>query len=177
MADAKTPTSEIAPAITLTLRGLTIFVYNLKGLRELVFQSRGHLLMARDPKLRVKRVYDPPAPSDGARILVDRLWPRGMKKQAACLDAWVKEIAPSDALRKRFGHDPARWHEFQERYSAELDANPEAWRDLLERAQKETVTLLFSAHDSEHNNAIALKLYLEKCESRTGLKRAGKKRG
>lgn len=132
--------------------------------------------MPRRLKVRIKRVYDPPAPSDGARILVDRLWPRGLKKETARLDAWVREVAPSDALRKWFGHDPARWRDFQERYSAELDANAEAWHELLERARKETITLLYAAHDSEHNNAAALKLNLEKSGSRAGPKRAGKRR-
>lgn len=132
--------------------------------------------MPRGLKLQVKRVYDPPAPSDGARILVDRLWPRGLKKQAARLDAWLKDIAPSDELRKWFGHDPARWQQFQGRYFAELDANPAACRDILERAEKETVTLLYAAHDSEYNNAVAVKLYLEKSAGRTVLKRAGKRR-
>ncbi|MFB3923675.1 MAG: DUF488 domain-containing protein [Terriglobia bacterium] len=127
-------------------------------------------------KLRVKRVYDPPAPGDGARILVDRLWPRGLKKEAARLDAWLKDTSPSDALRKWFGHDPARWQEFQERYFAELDANPEAWRELLGRARKETVTLLYAKRDSERNNAVALKLYLEKSRTPTRAKRPVKKR-
>ncbi len=111
--------------------------------------------------VRVKRVYDPPAPEDGRRFLVDRLWPRGVKKEALRLDAWLKELAPSDALRRWFGHDPARWEEFQRRYFAELEAKPEAWRPLLEAAREGTVTLLFSARDDEHNNAVALKAFLE----------------
>ena len=110
----------------------------------------------------VKRVYDPPAPGDGRRFLVDRLWPRGVKKEALKLDGWLKEVAPSDELRRWFGHDPAKWEEFQQRYFAELEAKPEAWRPLLEAARKGTVTLLFSARDEAHNNAVALKAFLER---------------
>ena len=112
-------------------------------------------------RIRVKRVYDPPSPEDGARLLVDRLWPRGLKREAAHLDGWHKEVAPSDELRRWFGHDPARWDEFCRRYFAELDARPEAWRPLLEAAKKGAVTLLFGAQDTQHNNAVALKAYLE----------------
>jgi uncharacterized protein YeaO (DUF488 family) len=110
--------------------------------------------------IHTKRVYEPPAPSDGARFLVERLWPRGMKKEALHLDGWLKEVAPSDALRRWFGHDPARWDEFVRRYRAELDAHPEAWQPLLEAALHGTVTLLFSARDEVHNNAVALQHYL-----------------
>lgn len=111
--------------------------------------------------IRVKRVYEPAARSDGARFLVDRLWPRAVKKEGFHLTAWLKDLAPSDGLRKWFGHDPKRWAEFRHRYRAELDGNPEAWRPLLEAARKGTVTLLFSARDEEHNNAVALRAYLE----------------
>lgn len=111
--------------------------------------------------IQAKRVYDPPAPEDGKRFLVDRLWPRGVKKEALQLDGWLKDVAPSDALRKWFGHDPAKWEEFRERYFAELEAKPEAWRPLLEAARQGTVTLLFSARDEAHNNAVALKAFLE----------------
>ena len=111
--------------------------------------------------IRLKRVYEPARPADGERFLVERLWPRGIKKEALRLDGWLPEVAPTPALRKWFHHDPARWAEFQERYRAELDARPEAWTPLLEAAHKHTVTLLFSARDVEHNNAVALKLYLE----------------
>lgn len=111
--------------------------------------------------IKVKRVYASPAPDDGQRFLVDRLWPRGVKKEALQLDGWLKDVAPSDALRKWFGHDPAKWEEFQERYFAELEAKPEAWRPLLEAARQGTVTLLFSARDEAHNNAVALKAFLE----------------
>lgn len=110
--------------------------------------------------IRVKRVYDPPTPDDGFRVLVDRLWPRGFKKEAAALDAWRKDIAPSDGLRRWFGHDPARWEEFQRRYEAELETNPEGVQWLLERARKGRLTLCYSARDSEHNQAVALRAYL-----------------
>ncbi|MFO7177707.1 MAG: DUF488 domain-containing protein [Pseudomonadota bacterium] len=111
--------------------------------------------------LRVKRVYDPPSPSDGYRILVDRVWPRGLSKEAIRLDRWCKDVAPSTSLRKWFGHDPEKWAAFQERYFAELDAHPEALEELVEACRGTTVTLLFGAKDAEHNNAVALKTYLE----------------
>lgn len=111
--------------------------------------------------LNIKRVYDKPSASDGKRLLVERLWPRGLSKEAASLDAWIREVAPSTELRKWFSHDPAKWQEFQRRYHAELDANPEAWQPLLELVKSEKATLLFSSHDAEHNNVVALKAYLE----------------
>lgn len=117
-------------------------------------------------RLRVKRIYDPPDPSDGARVLVDRLWPRGVRKERARLKDWLKDVAPSHALRRWSGHDPARWDEFKQRYFAELDANTTAWRDLLERARKQRVTLLYAARDAVRNNAVALKLYLEQQDRR-----------
>jgi uncharacterized protein YeaO (DUF488 family) len=112
-------------------------------------------------RIDVKRVYEPPEPQDGTRFLVERLWPRGMKKESLRLDAWLKDVAPSDALRRWFGHDPARWQEFRQRYTAELDARPAGWQPILEAARANNVTLLFSAHDRQHNNAVALKQYLE----------------
>lgn len=112
--------------------------------------------------IRLKRAYDPAARNDGARYLVDRLWPRGVKKEALKLEGWLQEVAPSDGLRRWFGHDPKKWEEFRRRYSAELDRNAEAWVPLLEAARRGTVTLLFSARDPEHNNAVALKAYLER---------------
>jgi uncharacterized protein YeaO (DUF488 family) len=118
--------------------------------------------MARRLQIRVKRIYEPPGPEDGSRYLVDRLWPRGLKKAAASLDGWSKEAAPSNELRRWFGHDPARWAEFQRRYSAELDANPAAWKPLREAARQGRMTLLFGARDEEHNNAVALKAYLQR---------------
>lgn len=110
--------------------------------------------------IRCKRVYEAPDGPDGARILVDRLWPRGLKRSQARVDEWRKDVAPSDALRRWFGHDPGRWTEFVRRYSGELDAKPEAWRPVLERARGGQVTLLFAARDQEHNNAVALERYL-----------------
>ncbi len=112
--------------------------------------------------IQVKRVYDPSAKSDGARFLVERLWPRGVKKEKLQLDAWLKEAAPSTELRKWFNHDPARWEEFQRRYRAELDQHREAWQPILEAAKAGDVTLLFSSHDATHNNVVALKAYLER---------------
>jgi uncharacterized protein YeaO (DUF488 family) len=111
--------------------------------------------------IRLKRVYDPPDPGDGARLLVERLWPRGMKKEDLRLDGWLKEVAPSHALRRWFAHDPARWEEFERRYRAELDAHPETWQPILEAAQQGDVTLLYSARDTQHNSAVVLKAYLE----------------
>lgn len=111
--------------------------------------------------IRVKRVYDPAGREDGARFLVDGLWPRGLKKEALELDGWLKEVAPSGGLRRWFAHQPARWEEFRRRYFAELDRNPPAWKPLLEAARRGTVTLLYAARDTERNNAVALKEYLE----------------
>lgn len=111
--------------------------------------------------IRVKRTYDPPEPDDGPRFLVDRLWPRGMKKESLQMNEWLKEVAPSDGLRHWFGHDPAKWEEFCRRYDAELNANSEAWLALLETGRKQDITLLYGAHDIAHNNALALKSFLE----------------
>ena len=111
--------------------------------------------------IQIKRVYDPPAKNDGTRFLVERLWPRGMKKEELKLDAWLKDAAPSTELRQWFGHDPARWNAFQQRYRAELDQHPEAWQPILDTANKSDVTLLFSSHDAARNNVVALKAYLE----------------
>ena len=111
--------------------------------------------------LKTKRVYESAAASDGARFLVDRLWPRGIKKEELRLKAWLKDVAPSPELRKWFAHEPARWHEFQKRYRAELKANPDAWKPLLEAAKQGDVTLLYSARDTEHNSALLLKEFLE----------------
>ncbi|CDM64198.1 MAG: DUF488 domain-containing protein [Pyrinomonas methylaliphatogenes] len=113
-------------------------------------------------KIAVKRVYEESEPEDGARFLVERLWPRGIKKESLRIDAWLKDVAPSDELRRWFKHDPAKWSEFRRRYFAELESHPEAWRQLLELVRRgERVTLLYSARDREHNNAIALKEFLE----------------
>lgn len=111
--------------------------------------------------IEVKRAYDPPAKRDGARFLVDRLWPRGVKKEALKLDAWRKEVAPSDALRRWFGHDPKKWEGFRRRYFKELDQKPEAWQPLLEAARRGAITLVYGAKETERNNAAALKAYLD----------------
>jgi uncharacterized protein YeaO (DUF488 family) len=110
--------------------------------------------------IRVKRVYVKPEASDGSRFLVDRLWPRGLKKNDLALDGWFKDVAPSDHLREWFGHDPRKWQEFRRRYSEELSAKAETWAPILERARESTVTLLYGARDAEHNNAMALRDFL-----------------
>jgi len=110
--------------------------------------------------IRIERTYDAPARVDGRRILVERLRPRGMKKESLAADAWMKEVAPSTQLRKWFGHQPERWDEFRRRYRAELNANPGVWKPILEAATPGTVTLLYSAHDTVHNGAVVLREYL-----------------
>ena len=122
--------------------------------------------------LHVKRIYETPKAKDGARYLVDRLWPWGMKKENLIMDAWLKEVAPSTELRRWFGHDPAKWDEFQRRYRAELDANPDAWKLLLKSARQGNVTLLYSARDTEHNNAIVLKSYIKERLAASGEKKS-----
>lgn len=110
---------------------------------------------------QLERVYghlEGPSP----RFLVERLWPRGVKKVDLRMDGWLREVAPSTELRRWFGHDPGRWGEFQRRYTAELEAHPDAWAPLLDAGRKDTVTLLFSAHDAEHNNAVVLKDFLDR---------------
>ena len=111
--------------------------------------------------IQTERVYEAKGKGDGKRFLVDRLWPRGVKKEALKMDGWPKEVAPSNELRRWFNHDSARWKEFQRRYRAELSACPENWQPLLEAAKAGDVTLLFSAHDIVHNNAVVLKAILE----------------
>lgn len=113
------------------------------------------------PDIQLKRVYDPPSRDDGARVLVDRLWPRGLRKEAAELIVWLKEIAPSPELREWFGHDPARFHEFSRRYHAELAANDDAVSRLDELLKHGRVTLLYAAHDTVHNHAVALADFLK----------------
>jgi uncharacterized protein YeaO (DUF488 family) len=114
--------------------------------------------------VKLKRAYEPPSRGDGYRVLVERLWPRGIKKQDLVLDEWRKEVAPSGELRKWFGHDPARWREFKLRYRDELKVSEAsaALRALAERATGRTLTLVFSSHDTEHNNAIVLKEHIER---------------
>jgi uncharacterized protein YeaO (DUF488 family) len=113
------------------------------------------------PDVRLRRAYVPPTPDDGTRILVDRLWPRGVSKAKAALDLWARDVAPSTELRRWFGHDPARWKEFKRRYLKELNAHPEALRPLLEAAAKGPVTLVYGARDKEHNEAVVLRQFLE----------------
>ena len=111
-------------------------------------------------KIRVKRVYEPASKADGFRVLVDRVWPRGMTKPRARVDVWLKSVAPSTELRKWFGHDPRKWAGFKKRYFAELDEGSEGYGELLERAGAGVVTLVYSARDERHNQAVALQEYL-----------------
>lgn len=111
--------------------------------------------------IRLKRAYDETSDEDGTRFLVDRLWPRGIKKEALHVESWVKEVAPSTELRRWFGHDPAKWAEFQQRYTAELEANPGAWKPLVIAARAGTITLVYGAKDRQHNDAVVLKAFLE----------------
>jgi uncharacterized protein YeaO (DUF488 family) len=110
--------------------------------------------------IRIKRVYDPPSTGDGARILVDRLWPRGLRKESARLTLWLKDVAPTSALRTWFGHAPARWTDFSRRYRAELSANDAAVDQITKYLKAGPVTLLYAAHDEEHNHARVLAEYL-----------------
>lgn len=110
----------------------------------------------------LKRAYEEASPEDGHRVLVDRLWPRGIKKTELALDGWLKEIAPSDKLRRWFAHDASKWDEFRRRYFIELDSRPQVWREIGDVVRnRRRVTLVYSAHDTEHNNAVALKEYLK----------------
>jgi uncharacterized protein YeaO (DUF488 family) len=106
--------------------------------------------------VRLKRAYEPPAPSDGYRVLIDRLWPRGVKRESAHLDEWASELAPSAPLRRWFGHDPARFAEFRQRYIHELSAQEDKLQALRRRAREKTVTLVYGARDTEHNDAVVL---------------------
>jgi uncharacterized protein YeaO (DUF488 family) len=112
--------------------------------------------------IRLKRAYEKPARADGRRVLVDRIWPRGLTKREARIDEWLKEIAPSAKLRKWFGHDPARWKEFKKRYAAELDDQRDQIEHLARATKQRPVALLFGAKDTRHNNAVALKDYIER---------------
>lgn len=111
--------------------------------------------------IRLKRVYEAPSQEDGERILVERLWPRGCTKERAAVDLWLKDIAPSPELRRWFGHDPARWDQFQKRYQAELQEKPEIVQLLRQKDADGTLTLIFAARDLEHNSALVLKQYLQ----------------
>ncbi|MEJ2552724.1 MAG: DUF488 domain-containing protein [Gammaproteobacteria bacterium] len=112
-------------------------------------------------KIRLKRVYDPPTPEDGYRVLVDRIWPRGLGKDRAKIDLWLKDIAPSTALRRWFNHDPEKWHEFERRYRRELAGLSDLLDQVKGRAKASRVTLLYAAKNTRYNNAVALKSFLE----------------
>jgi uncharacterized protein YeaO (DUF488 family) len=111
--------------------------------------------------LKLKRAYEPESRSDGTRVLVERLWPRGLSKAQLRIDSWLKEVGPSTELRRWFSHDPDKWATFRTRYFRELDSRPEAWRPIVSAARRGTVTLVYSSRDTEHNNAVALKDYLQ----------------
>ena len=111
--------------------------------------------------IKLKRAYENPSPKDGLRVLVERLWPRGLTKESAAVDLWLKDVAPSPELRKWFGHDPARWEQFQERYRRELRERKDAVRVLRQKAKEGTVTLVYAARDEDHNGALALKRFLQ----------------
>ena len=116
--------------------------------------------MKKAPVIRLKRAYEAVESADEARLLVERLWPRGVKKEVLRIERWAKEVAPSTELRKWFGHDPEKWAEFRRRYFAELRKNPEAWEPIVDEARRGTVTLVYSSHDEVHNNAVALREFL-----------------
>jgi uncharacterized protein YeaO (DUF488 family) len=111
--------------------------------------------------ITVKRVYEPASQADGTRFLVERLWPRGVSKAKARIEAWLKDAGPSTELRKWFSHDPEKWDDFRKRYRRELDAHPQAWQPIVSAARRGPVTLVYSSHDTEHNNAVALQEYLQ----------------
>jgi uncharacterized protein YeaO (DUF488 family) len=114
--------------------------------------------------LKIKRIYDPPERSDGERILVDRLWPRGLSKRTAAVDLWMKDLGPSHDLRKWFSHDPKRWREFRRRYMAELQTKRDSLAATARKASRGTVTLLFGARDPKHNQAVMLKETIERLQ-------------
>ena len=118
--------------------------------------------------VKLKRAYEPPAQDDGTRVLIDRLWPRGVKKADAALDHWAKDLAPSTVLRKWFGHDPARWSEFRLRYAEEVRQHGKQLRQLRALARTNPITLVYSAHDEVHNDAVALRDFLLGRKTKTG---------
>jgi len=123
--------------------------------------------------IQLKRVYEAAEPGDGTRFLIERLWPRGIKKEALKMDSWIKEAGPSTELRQWFSHDPEKWKEFEQRYAKELDGRAEVLEPIRKAAKKGTVTLLYSSHDQEHNNAVALKGYLGTARPATRASRHG----
>lgn len=112
--------------------------------------------------INLKRAYDVADVTDGTRLLVERLWPRGVTKTSLKIKRWLKDVAPSTELRKWFSHDAAKWDEFRRRYFDELEANPDSWQPILQAARSGTVTLVYSSHDTEHNNAVALQEFLQR---------------
>jgi uncharacterized protein YeaO (DUF488 family) len=130
-------------------------------------------------RVKLKRAYEPAGPSDGTRILIDRLWPRGVSKEDAAIDHWLKELAPSTALRQWFGHKPERWEEFRKRYRAEIAGHPEALSELRRLARKGPITLVFAAHDELHNDAVVLHelLRAKRPSARKHAQSVGKARG
>ena len=112
--------------------------------------------------IKVKRAYEPVSRTDGARFLVERLWPRGVFKAKLWIDAWLKEVGPSTELRKWFNHDPAKWGKFRQRYFRELDSRPQAWQPIVSAARRGSVTLVYSSRDTRHNNAVALQEYVRR---------------
>jgi uncharacterized protein YeaO (DUF488 family) len=116
----------------------------------------------------LKRAYDPVSRTDGTRFLVERLWPRGISKATLRVDAWLKEVGPSTDLRKWFSHDPGKWDEFRRRYFRELASHPEAWQPIVSAARRGRVTLVYSSHDTQHNNAVALQEFLRKKSATAG---------
>ena len=111
--------------------------------------------------ITLKRAYDPVSRTDGTRFLVERLWPRGVSRTDLRIDAWLKDAGPSTELRKWFSHDPDKWADFRRRYFRELDSRPEAWQPIVSAARRGTVTLVYSSHDTHHNNAVALQQYVQ----------------
>jgi uncharacterized protein YeaO (DUF488 family) len=125
----------------------------------LIVDAAGHEMATRIParNVKLKRAYEPPNVEDGLRVLVDRLWPRGVRKTDAAIDHWLKDVAPSAELRKWFNHDPTRWQDFRRRYASELAAKPTALRNLRRLARRDVVTLVYAARDVSHNDAVALR--------------------
>jgi uncharacterized protein YeaO (DUF488 family) len=126
--------------------------------------------------IALKRAYDPVSNTDGRRLLVERLWPRGVSKAKLRIDSWLKEVGPSTDLRKWFSHDPKKWAEFRRRYFRELTSRREAWQPILSAARRGTVTLVYSSHDTEHNKAVALQDYLRRKSRRPARRRSARQR-